>query len=160
MTCKIITPISLAVLLAAACGPNATVDPELARTTLREAAAAYHSAASAKDAQSVVNMYDDEAMMIPPNAARVQGIEGVRNYRFGFIETPGVELEFETIEVHVSSNGDMGWTLAIGDITINRPGGDPGRDVVRDFHVWKRQEDGSWKVVVDMWNADPPQESP
>lgn len=21
--------------------------------------------------------------------------------------------------------------------------------------VWKKQEDGSWKNVVDMWNSDP-----
>ena len=121
-----------------------------------EAAAAYHAAASDKDAQSVVAMYDNGAMMLPPNTPLVEGIEGVRNYRFGFIETPGVELVFETIRAQVSSGGDMGWTLAIGNITINRTAGEPGRDVVRDFHVWRKQTDGSWKVVVDVWNSEPP----
>ena len=154
-TIKILAPLS--VLFAVACAPSPTIDLDVERTALRQAAAAYHAAASAKDAQSVVGMYDDNAMMVPPNAKRVEGIEGVRNYRFGFIETPGVELVFETIEVHVSDGGDMGWTLAIGDITINRPGEEPGRDVVRDFHVWNKQEDGSWKVAVDMWNSEPPQ---
>ncbi|GIT52402.1 MAG: hypothetical protein Ct9H300mP15_26150 [Gemmatimonadota bacterium] len=50
----------------------------------------------------------------------------------------------------------MGWTLSVGEITINNPEGPPGRDVVRDFHTWKKQEDGSWKVVVDMWNSELP----
>ena len=151
------TPVTLFLLLfASACSPNLAVRANADRTALLEAAATYHASASAKDAPAVVAMYDDDAMMIPPNAARVEGIEGIRDYRFGFIETPGVELEFETIRAQVSSGGDMGWTLAIGNITINRPDGEPGRDVVRDFHVWKKQDDGSWKVVVDMWNSEPP----
>ncbi|MGI9625592.1 MAG: YybH family protein, partial [Longimicrobiales bacterium] len=91
-----------------------------------------------------------------PNAEMVEGLAGVQTYRFGFIETPGVELRFETIRAEVSESGDIGWTLSIGDITINRPQGPPGKDIVRDFHTWKKQEDGSWKVVVDMWNSGMP----
>ena len=79
-----------------------------------------------------------------------------RRYRFGFIETPGVELVFELARVEVSEAGDMGWTLAIGDITINQPEGPPGRDTVRDFHTWRRHADGSWKLVVDVWNSGVP----
>ena len=123
---------------------------------LGAAAEAYHGAASAKDAQAVVTFYADDAMMVPPNADRVEGIDGVRNYRFGFIETPGVELRFETVRVEVSASGDMGWTLAIGDVSFTRPDGEPGSDRVRDFHVWTKQVDGSWKVVVDMWNSEFP----
>jgi ketosteroid isomerase-like protein len=101
-------------------------------------------------------MYDETAVMVPPNADRVEGLEGVQNFRFGFIETPGVELEFEILRVEVSEAGDMGWTLSEGQITIHREGEEPGRDVVRDFHTWRRQADGSWKVVVDMWNSGLP----
>ena len=41
-------------------------------------------------------------------------------------------------------------------ITIDQGEGEPGRDIVRDFHTWRRQPDGSWKVVVDMWNSGMP----
>jgi len=93
---------------------------------------------------------------VPPNADMVEGLSGVQGYRFGFIETPGVELEFEILRAEVSASGDMGWTLALGQITINREDAPPGRDIVRDFHTWKKQADGSWKVVVDMWNSGMP----
>ena len=132
-----------------------SVDLEAELSALREAATRYQDAASAKDAMTVVSMYDEDALMIPPSAEMVEGLEGVRGYRFGFIETPGVELEFELIRAEVAATGDMGWTLSIGDITIARPDGPPGRDRVRDFHTWKKQTDGSWKVVVDIWNSDP-----
>ena len=92
-------------------------------------------------------------LCVNDQAELVEGLDGVRSYRFGFIETPGVELDFELLRTEVSSAGDMGWTLAIGDITINRADGPPGKGRVHDFHTWKKQADGSWKVVVDMWNS-------
>ena len=150
----ILTVIGTAV--AGGCSSSALIDRDAEIAALRETAEAYHAAASAKDAQAVVTFYADDAMMVPPNADRVEGIEAVRNYRFGFIETPGVELSFETIRVEVSSGGDMGWTLAIGDVSFTRADGEPGSDRVRDFHLWKKQNDGSWKIVVDMWNSEFP----
>ena len=135
------------------CASQTSVDAAAELAALREAATAYHQAASAKDVDAVVALYDEGAIMIPPNAELVEGLAGVRGYRFGFIETPGVELEFELVRAEVSAAGDIGWTLAIGEITINQPDGPPGRDRVRDFHMWKKQTDGSWKVVVDTWNS-------
>lgn len=138
-----------------ACAP-APVDTEVEMAALRAAAHDYHAAASAKDADGVVAFYGAGALMVPPNAELVEGIDGVRGYRFGFIETPGVELEFEMVRAEVAASGDIGWTLSIGQITINRDDGPPGRDVVRDFHTWKKQPDGSWKVDIDLWNSGMP----
>jgi ketosteroid isomerase-like protein len=148
----------LSAVLAGACGPaprsnGGPADMEELRGTLRAAAEAYQDAASAKDAAAVVSMYDASALMVPPDAELVGGIDGVRAYRFGFIETPGVTLEFELQRVEVAASGDIGWTLSIGQITIARDDGTMGHDVVRDFHTWRRQADGSWKVVVDIWNS-------
>ena len=149
-------PFVVTALFVAACAAPPTVDVEQELVSLRAAAAAYHEAASAKDGDAVVGMYDQAAVMIPPNADLVEGLSEVQNYRFGFIETAGVELEFELVRAEVSAAGDIGWTLAIGEITINQPEGPPGRDQVRDFHTWKKQADGSWKVVVDVWNSGLP----
>ena len=142
-------------LALASCSPPPP-DLDEARASLRQAAEAYAAAASAKDARTVVSMYDTDALMIPPNAELVDGLAGVQEYRFGFIETPGVSLEFELVRVEVAASGDIGWSFALGDITIDQGDDEPGRDIVRDFHTWRRQTDGSWKVVVDMWNSGMP----
>ena len=146
-----------AAVLAGGCDaapPPVDTDAEIA--SLRATAEAYHRAASAKDRDNVVAMYDEDALMIPPNAELVEGLAGVREYRFGFIETEGIALDFELVRAEVGASGDIGWTLAIGDITINQPDGTQGRDVVRDFHTWKKQPDGSWKIVIDTWNSGMP----
>ena len=132
-----------------------SVDREAEVVALREAAEAYHAAASAKRADEVVSMYGASPVMVPPDAALVEGTAAVGDYRFGFIETPGVSLEFEILRAEVSEGGDMGWTLARGDITIENADGTIGRDEVRDFHVWRRAADGSWRVEVDIWNSGP-----
>jgi ketosteroid isomerase-like protein len=149
-------PFLAAAFLLAGCTAQPTVDVEAERAALREAATAYHTAVGAKDGEAVVGMYDQSALMVPPNADLVEGLAGVQNYRFGFIENAAVEIDFEIQRVEVSAAGDIGWTLAIGEITINQAEGPPGRDLVRDFHTWKKQPDGSWKVVVDVWNSGMP----
>ena len=142
--------------MAGGCGSGATIETESDLASLRLAANTYHQAASTKDRAAVVALYDENALMVPPNADLVEKLEGVQSYRFGFLETPGVELQFEILRAEISTSGDIGWTLSIGDITINNPEGPPGRDIIRDFHTWKKQTDGSWKVVVDMWNSELP----
>lgn len=149
------TVLALVPVLLIACAPPPPAPPDMAAelAALRRAATAYHDAAIAKDATGVVALYDEGAVMVPPNADLVEGSAGVQGYRFGFITTPGVELAFEIVRAEVSASGDMGWTLAVGDITVHRPDGTTGSDLVRDFHTWKKQPDGSWKVVVDIWNS-------
>lgn len=149
--------IAIVGLCAMGCVPQAPAPPDLAAelASLRSAADDYHAAASRKDAAAVVASYAPDAVMVPPGAELVRGLEGVRGYRFGFIETPGVELVFDLARAEVSDSGDLGWTLAMVDITVHRPDGPPQHERVRDFHTWKKQEDGSWMVVVDMWNAGP-----
>lgn len=147
---------AVAATLFGGCAGSSSVDRARETDALRAAAEAYHAAASAKDALAVVALYDDDAVMVPPGGELVQGIDAVRGFRFGFIETPGVELEFELVRVEVSESGDMGWTLAVGEIAIRSGDDPPGRDRVRDVHTWRRQADGSWKVVLDVWNSVPP----
>jgi len=146
------------VLVCAGCGPSPSrvADAATLEAEVRAAAEVYHAAASSKDAAAVVALYDTDPLMVPPNAEMVEGLDGVQQYRFGFIETPGVALSFEIARVEVAASGDIAWTLSIGQITIDNPDGPDGRDVVRDFHTWKKQSDGSWKVVVDIWNSGIP----
>ena len=146
--------LAVGLIALAACAQGAPPTDEVA--AVRAAAMAYHAAATAKDAAGVVALYDEGALMVPPNADMVDGLEGIRGYRFGFIETPGVALDFEILRVEVAASGDMAWTLSLGRITIESPGGPPGRDLVRDFHTWRKQADGSWKVVIDFWNSGMP----
>lgn len=138
-----------------ACTPSPRANREVELEALNRAAMEYYAAASAKDRDAVVAFYDPDAVLVPPDAERLEGLEAVHAYRFGFIETEGISLEFQMLHAEVSESGDMGWTLAQGDITIDRGEDPPARDRVRDVHTWHKQVDGSWKIALDVWNSEP-----
>ncbi len=63
-------------------------------------------------------------------------------------------LRWEPVQADASSSGDLGITY--GRFTLEVSGGDapPKKHTGKYMTVWRRQADGSWKVSVDMGNAD------
>ena len=153
---KCLPAIVACVAVVAACAPPAeetAVDLEEARASLRAAADAYHDGAHRADADALVSLNAADVLIFPPNAAEERGTEGARKIAEGFTTAPNFEAQFVTRVAEVADSGELGYTVADATLSFDGPDGDPVRDEVRDFHVWKRQEDGSWKVVVDVWNS-------
>ena len=151
---KLITILATMVALAAGgCAPQ--VDIEVEQAALRAAADAYHEAARTVDIDSLVGLYTNDGLMLPPNAAEEVGLQGVRNFATAFAQTPGFSARFENVRVEVAASGDMGYTLADNVINFDDPDGNPVQEVGRDFHLWKKQ-DGEWKVAIDIWNSESP----
>ena len=147
----------LAVVLAAACyPPEAVVDMEAETAALRAVAEAYHEVAASADADAMVDLYAPDCIMYPPGAPVVEGLDGVRAFGEAFMSVPGIQIELEITEVVVSAGGHMGYTMGIGDITSGGPDGEPVVETIRDFHVWTKNADGEWKLVIDIWNSPTP----
>ncbi len=49
----------------------------------------------------------------------------------------------------------MGYTIGTYELTVEQDGA-PMVTVGKYVTLWKKQADGSWKVVVDCFNADGP----
>jgi uncharacterized protein (TIGR02246 family) len=144
----------LALLVVSGCAPQ--VDSEAERSALREAAVAYHEAASALNAEAVAALYAEDAVMMPPNADQVEGLANIRSFADEFVAAPGLEMRCGPPTVEVSLSGDLGWTIATCEMTFEGPDGEPVVERMRDLHLWKKQADGSWKVVLDIWNSEMP----
>ncbi len=80
----------------------------------------------------------------------------MRDFAAAFTSMPGIQMQFGTPEVAVAASGDMGYTMTEGVITMDGPDGGTITENMRDFHVWKKDADGTWKVVVDIWNTSDP----
>ena len=58
--------------------------------------------------------------------------------------------------VIVARSGDFGYTVAVEEITITDAEGNPTTIHSRYLAVWRKEPDGTWKVIDNMWNfADP-----
>jgi ketosteroid isomerase-like protein len=86
----------------------------------------------------------------------VQGKEAIRNAWAQFLSIPGLKIDWQITKVEVSQAGDMAYTLYKYDMTMAGPNGAPINDHGKDIAVWKRQSDGTWKIVADTFNSDLP----
>ncbi len=151
---------AVALVIVSACSPPPEPPPEIdieaERASLSEAADRYHEVGHSLDVETLASFYASDALVLPPNSAAIEGPAGVREFLTAFTSTPGFQVRFETPTVVVSNGGDLGYTLADIEFTVDGPDGQPVTSRERDFHVWKKQADGSWKVIIDIWNSPDP----
>ena len=107
---------------------------------------------SNNDAAGVADHYTDDAALLPPEAARVDGREGIQGYWQALIDSGVRDVALTTREV--DDFGDV--ANEVGRITATAPGKDGGRVPLAGKYVavWKRRDDGTWQVHRDIWNFD------
>ena len=124
-----------------------TAPAQNAEQALRDVDAKMAEAAAARDVDKLVSAYAADALVLPPNEPAATTKEAVRKHWSASLGE-GVALSWKPTKVEVS--GDMGYTTG----TYTAKAG--GKEVDRGKYVsiWKKQADGSWKSVVDIWNSD------
>jgi ketosteroid isomerase-like protein len=148
---------SLLCVLVSACAEGApAVDIAAETEALRATELAYHEAANALDADAVSAMYASGAEMYPPNEPSRSGINAIREFATAFTSAPGLQMDFELVDVAVAEGGAMGYTRSEGLVTVDGPDGEPVRQRLTDFHVWVKDGAGNWKLQIDIWNSPDP----
>lgn len=104
------------------------------------------------DAAGVAAHYTDDAALLPPDAARIDGREGIQSVWQGLIDADVRDVAMTTQEVDVFGN----MANEVGTITATAPGKDGGRAqwAGKYVAVWKRGAEGSWQLHRDIWNFD------
>ena len=104
------------------------------------------------DAAGVAAHYTDDAALLPPNAARIDGREGIQGAWQALIDANVRDVTLSTQEVDVF--GDV--ANEVGIIRATAPGEDGGRVQFTGKYVtvWQRGRDGTWRLHRDIWNFD------
>ena len=125
------------------------------RTALARADKAWSEAAVSKDVESVLSFWTDDAIVYPPGQPPVVGKDALRRYVTEGFAIPGFSIRWETSAFEVSASGDMAYGLGTNVVTMNDAQGKVMTERGRGVTVWRKGKDGSWKCVVDVWNAGP-----
>jgi uncharacterized protein (TIGR02246 family) len=142
--------------LSAAVAQQTSKTRETDEAAIRAADAAVLKAAQSRDVAGATANYADDASWLPPNAPLVQGKTAIRNAWSQLLATPGLKIDWQVTKVDVSQAGDMAYTLYKYEMTMNAPSGASIQDTGKDMAVWKKQSDGTWKMVADAFNSDIP----
>lgn len=64
-------------------------------------------------------------------------------------------LDWEPQRAEVSASEDMGWTWGTYVMTYTDDEGQQQKRYGKYLNIWERQDDGQWRVAVDMGNSSP-----
>lgn len=127
--------------------------------TVKDLDAQWSKTAVAHDLDGTVAYYSDDASVLPPNAPLATTKEAIRA-GWAEILVPGSEISWQPNKVEVASSGDLAYVVGSYSMTMKDAQGKPVVDHGKYTEVWKKQADGKWKAVADVWNSDLPMAAP
>lgn len=107
-------------------------------------------------AEAFRHFLTEDAMGMSPNQHPVVGRENIYNEMKVWQEES--QLFWEPQRAEVADSEDMGWTWGKYILSFVDEEGMEQKRYGKYLNIWSRQEDGQWKVAVDMGNPSPPPE--
>lgn len=132
--------------------------PALAETPMeaaQKAHEAYLAAINANDLDMFLATVTDDIVFIAPNAPAMEGKGVVGPWVGGYFEAVETAWEKTTVEFVVS--GDWAFERYRYQVTDTpRGGGEAYQDTGNGINIYRRGDDGVWRVARDAWATDQP----
>jgi uncharacterized protein (TIGR02246 family) len=131
---------------------------------IRDVETAWNQAFVSKDVDQIVAFYTNDASVFVPESSVLNGVEAIKAVYAPMVKDKNFTLTIAADKVEVAKSGDIGYsqgtyTSTMTDRKTKKVLTEKGKYVT----VYKKQADGKWKSVADIWNEDAtprPQASP
>ena len=121
---------------------------------IRSADSTFEAAANAGDVDGILAVYADDAALLAPNLPPQKGHDAIKAFWGGLLDAYTVKFQLgsDTIE----GRGDLAYHQGHYRFTaVPKAKGAPGSaDEGKFLEILKKQPDGSWKYVVDMYSSN------
>jgi len=152
------TIVSLLCMVAgsAVTGPAAAAaDPVAdARAAIEAANTRFSEILAHGDSASLGAMYTSDAILFPPGEEMVRGSAAIGQFWKKTHESGVASAKLTTTDVERS--GDIAYETGKVELVIRAEGKPDSSASAKYLVVWKRQDDGTWKLHRDIWNDLPP----
>jgi uncharacterized protein (TIGR02246 family) len=115
------------------------------------------------DADALARLHTEDAVMLPDDAVAFSGREAILAWYTKMFEgRPQVEqrddrqVESSWADDEIQVDGDWGFYRGTYRFAWETPEGEPREVRGKDITIFRRQQDGSWKIAREMWNGDGP----
>jgi uncharacterized protein (TIGR02246 family) len=167
------TPVLVLLALAAACRPAPKAETESMggasaaaaaaaaglsaadEAAIRDADKAWAKAATAGDAAALTAFYTSDAVLMPPGSPALHGTDEIGKFFSGI--TSAVSGPFELSTTAVEGRGDLAFSSGTYKATFTpKKAGAKAMPTEEGKYVgvMKKQPDGSWKLIYDIWNTN------
>ncbi|MGZ5135982.1 MAG: YybH family protein [Flavitalea sp.] len=132
-----------------------SVDRKAEGEKLMQLSREWSTSAASNNLDKTLSYWADDAVVMSPGQPAIKGKKAIREMMESTAKIPGFRISWEPLSVEVSQGGDMAYMIEKNQVTVNDSLGHPITEFNKAVTVWKKQPDGSWKNVVDIWNASP-----
>lgn len=105
---------------------------------------------NANDWEALGQLFAEDASMMPPNSPAVVGRDAIAAWEAEY-ET-GFQIAFDVQEVE--GEGDIAYVRGRSCVFIPLETGGYGVDVGKYLEIRKRDENGEWLILTDIFNSD------
>jgi uncharacterized protein (TIGR02246 family) len=124
---------------------------------IKDLEAVWVQAFATKDPDKVAAVYSDDASVFITDAPLITGTAAIKSALKPMLADKNFSITFASDKVDVAKSGELGYSQGSYNQTSTNPKtkkavSEKGKYVT----VFKKQSDGSWKAVADIFNADAP----
>lgn len=138
------------------CGQTPPDTRAAEETTIRALNTQWSTTAGNKDLEGTVSYYSDDASVFPPNAPLATGKQAIHAVWAETLDSSSA-ISWQTDKVEVARFGDLAYVTGTYQTSAKDPKAQPVNDTGKFVEVWKKQVDGKWKTVADIFNSDLPE---
>ena len=137
--------------------PATTVDQAAELEALMALSSEWSDLVSSAPPEEVIAFWADDAVMAPPNFDFIEGKDAIATYLQNYIGedavVPNFSIEWAPKSGFVSRSGDLAYLIETNVIQFDDENGNRVSVPNKVVTVWRKDESGEWKNVVDMWNS-------
>jgi ketosteroid isomerase-like protein len=135
---------------------SAAVDLAAEKAVLLQRDALWQAAvAEKKDVAKIVSFFAPDGIMFGSGEPTDDTREKLTQSVAALVADPSFKDQWTWSRVEMSPDGRLAYLVGTTDITINDASGRPVTNRARLLNVWRKEPDGIWRCVVDVW-VDPP----
>ncbi len=109
---------------------------------------------NARQLARLMEAYAADAVYMPPHHAAVHGRQAIEDYLRGPMQHGVTDLTYDV--TYIRHSGDLAYDVGRYSMTVPQKDSSKRQDKGKYLTVWKRQADGSWKIVADTFSSDLP----
>jgi uncharacterized protein (TIGR02246 family) len=122
-----------------------------AREDIEAALTKFMDAFNSGNAAAVAEMYTEDAAVLPPDGKRVDGRKGVEEFWQGAIKGGMKNLTLNALEVE--ERADLAYEVGAFTLDVPSEGGALSTVAGKYIVIWKKGDDGRWRLHRDIWNS-------
>jgi len=112
---------------------------------------------AASDLEHSLAMCEDGAAFLGQNAPAAEGKADISSVFSGLFALPNFKISWTVKQAEVAQSGDLGFTRGTYEDSYTDASGKARPDNGKYATIWRKQKDGSWKVLLDIYNTSLPE---